>query len=143
MYPGIIDITRQDPLLEKLFTTAEWKEYGDDFRSIAQLTLVDDSLIDSLKQIKDSVEGQHAANIIRLKPIAWEAVMDNATTAHLMRTLIDPMQKRWLVAEGELQSIGSKVARDHDISSTERAAAARSPGVPALRRSAESTQEED
>ncbi|KAJ3160491.1 hypothetical protein HDU88_007951 [Geranomyces variabilis] len=142
---GIIDITRQDPLLEKLFTIAEWKEIGDDFRSAAQLTRVDDSLIDSLKQIMDSMEEvilradeseiigeleklifepprlnalrravqQDAANIIRLKPIASEAVMDNATTAHL---------KRWLVEKGEVQSIGSKVARDHDISSTERAA---------------------
>ncbi|KAJ3171782.1 hypothetical protein HDU87_008324 [Geranomyces variabilis] len=46
---------------------------------------------------------QYAANIIRLKHISSEAVMDNATTAHLVRTLIDPMQKRWLVEEAELQ----------------------------------------
>ncbi|KAI8819016.1 uncharacterized protein EV422DRAFT_536328 [Fimicolochytrium jonesii] len=49
---------------------------------------------------------------MRLKLPASEATADNATTAHMVKSLIDPTQSRWLLEEGELQSLGSIVARN-------------------------------
>ncbi|KAJ3178353.1 hypothetical protein HDU87_003666 [Geranomyces variabilis] len=152
LHLGIIDVTRRDPLLSftddewqevcnDFRSVVQLKRIDEDLShsvteimdSVAAVIEQADkhNVVDELEKlafdsprqnaIRRSVQ-QYAANVIWLKPIASEAVMDNATTAHLVRTLIDPMQKRWRLEECELQSIGSKLAREHDAEWSGRAA---------------------
>ncbi|KAJ3135812.1 hypothetical protein HDU90_003551 [Geranomyces variabilis] len=84
------------------------------FRSVAQLTRVDDSLIDSLKQIKDSVE------VVILRADESE--------------IIDELERLVFENDGSsrragFKAFGSKVARDHGISPTERAASGQKLGL--------------
>ncbi|KAJ3177547.1 hypothetical protein HDU85_005827 [Gaertneriomyces sp. JEL0708] len=56
----------------------------------------------------------YAANVTRLVLPASEASVDNATTAFLLKNLIDPQQLRWHLEEGERQSLASGYARNMD-----------------------------
>ncbi|KAJ3159538.1 hypothetical protein HDU86_001547 [Geranomyces michiganensis] len=73
-----------------------------------------------VNSIRRSIQ-QYAANVKRLgtRDVMSEYAFDNATNGHLVKTLIDPEEDRWRLEEGELQGIGSKIARTHRTAATD------------------------